>query len=40
MIVNDHEEQEEDGEEEISEEEDDTVCNICGTLWKNYTKGI
>lgn len=40
MIVNDHEEQEEDGEEEISEEEDDTVCNICGTLWKKYTKGI
>ena len=40
MIVNDHEEQEDDGEEEISEEGDDTVCNICGTLWKKYTKGI
>ena len=40
MIVNDDEEQEKDEEEEISEEGDDTVCNICGTLWKKYTKGI
>ena len=32
MNINDHEEQ------ENSEEEDDTVCNICVTLWKTYTK--